>query len=127
MPAPRSSAGGGLEKQRLSEKRRNPFLALFYYQRLQAFGLVNAQGLASLAKSLFPRVSISENVTFREVVDYISSIESEKPILLTLDEYPYLENREFIDSFIQKNLMRPNKKAVPTSRSLSLARMLMLC
>jgi AAA+ ATPase superfamily predicted ATPase len=89
-------------KTTLIKKSADFFSGTFlYYQCLKAVDLTNAQGLSSYIKSVLPDVSISSNATFMEVLDYLFSRSVAQPMVLVLDEYPFLANRDTIDSYLQ--------------------------
>lgn len=97
-------------KTTLIKKSSESFKGIFiYYQCLKAVDQINAQGLASLVKSSLNNVSISTKASFMDVIDYIFSRSVDTPILLVLDEYPYLINRPSIDTYIQ-SLMEKYKE-----------------
>jgi AAA+ ATPase superfamily predicted ATPase len=75
-----------------------------YYQCLKAVDGVNARGLSSLVNALFPDAFVSENASFGEVLASLFRLSLKEPVLLILDEYPYLQNRAELDSFLQQKI-----------------------
>jgi AAA+ ATPase superfamily predicted ATPase len=94
-------------KTTLIKKSAESFSGTFlYYQCLKALDLTNAQGLASLIRSSLSDVSISSQASFMEVLDYLFSRSVQQPLVLVLDEYPFLANRSTIDSYLQSLMER---------------------
>ena len=75
-----------------------------YYQCLKAVDLINAKGLTLVVKEKLDNVFLPENTTFVEVLDYLFIRSLSTPILLVLDEYSYLLERNYIDSFLQSRM-----------------------
>lgn len=80
--------------------------AFVYYQCLKASDAINVRGLAQAAGDALGDVFLSENATFSEVVEYLFRRGQNEPLLLALDEYPYLSGREEIDTRIQSLIDR---------------------
>lgn len=72
-----------------------------YYQCLDATDSENANQLYAVAKMALPEISIFGSFSFVDVLSAIFECSKKEPLLLILDEYPYLNNRNMIDSFIQ--------------------------
>ena len=75
-----------------------------YYQCLKAVDIVNARGLSLVVKEKLDNVFLPDNITFTEVLDYLFIRSLSTPILLVLDEYSYLLDRTYIDSFLQSRM-----------------------
>jgi len=75
--------------------------AYIYYQCLKSSDQINARGLKQAANDMLNDVIISENASFGEVIEYLFHRGKDEPILLVLDEYPYLSSREEIDTRLQ--------------------------
>ena len=92
-------------KSTLIKESSKYFDGLFiYFQCLKALDIVNAQGLSMVIKDKIPDAFLSKNVSFTEVLDFLFLKSLSLPILLVLDEYSYLNNREYIDSFLQSRI-----------------------
>lgn len=75
--------------------------AFVYYQCLKSSDAINARGLRQAIYDALPDAYLSENASFREVVEYLFRRGKEDRILFVLDEYPYLSMREEIDTYLQ--------------------------
>ncbi|MCR5079417.1 MAG: hypothetical protein K6B65_05855 [Bacilli bacterium] len=75
--------------------------AFIYYQCLKSSDAINAKGLIQAIKDNLNDVFLSDNSSFSEVLEYIFVRGKSEPILLALDEYPYLSNRTTIDTKMQ--------------------------
>ena len=75
-----------------------------YYQCLKAVDIVNSRGLSLVVKEKLDNVFLPDNITFTEVLDYLFIRSLSTPILLVLDEYSYLLDRTYIDSFLQSRM-----------------------
>ncbi len=94
-----------LGKSTLIKESSKYFDGLFiYFQCLKALDIVNAQGLSMVIKDKIPDAFLSKNASFTEVLDFLFLKSLSLPILLVLDEYSYLNNREYIDSFLQSRI-----------------------
>ena len=94
-----------LGKSTLIKESSKYFDGLFiYFQCLKALDIVNAQGLSMVIKDKIPDAFLSQNASFTEVLDFLFLKSLSLPILLVLDEYSYLNNREYIDSFLQSRI-----------------------
>ena len=92
-------------KSTLIKESSKYFDGLFiYFQCLKALDIVNAQGLSMVIKDKIPDAFLSQNASFTEVLDFLFLKSLSLPILLVLDEYSYLNNREYIDSFLQSRI-----------------------
>ena len=92
-------------KSTLIKESSKYFDGLFiYFQCLKALDIVNAQGLSMVIKDKIPDAFLSQNASFTEVLDFLFIKSLSLPILLVLDEYSYLNNREYIDSFLQSRI-----------------------
>ena len=92
-------------KSTLIKESSKYFDGLFiYFQCLKALDIVNAQGLSMVIKDKIPDAFLSKNASFTEVLDFLFLKSLSLPILLVLDEYSYLNNREYIDSFLQSRI-----------------------
>ena len=92
-------------KSTLIKESSKYFNGLFiYFQCLKALDIVNAQGLSMVIKNKIPDAFLSKNASFTEVLDFLFLKSLSLPILLVLDEYSYLNNREYIDSFLQSRI-----------------------
>ena len=74
---------------------------VIYYQCLEAVDGENAKQLFLALRAVFPEVKLFGSYSFTDVLSLIFSLAKETPLLLILDEYPYLQQRETIDSFLQ--------------------------
>lgn len=74
---------------------------VIYYQCLDTSDQENAKQLFSAVEEVFPNASIFGNYSFSDVLSLIFSLAKAQPILLILDEYPYLHDRNSIDSKFQ--------------------------
>ena len=94
-----------LGKSTLIKESSKYFDGLFiYFQCLKALDIVNAQGLSRVIKDKIPDAFLSKNASFTEVLDFLFLKSLSLPILLVLDEYSYLNSREYIDSFLQSRI-----------------------
>lgn len=92
-------------KSTLIKESSKYFDGLFiYFQCLKALDIVNAQGLSMVIKDKIPDAFLSQNASFTEALDFLFLKSLSLPILLVLDEYSYLNNREYIDSFLQSRI-----------------------
>ena len=91
-----------LGKTTLIRKAAESFDGAFvYYQCLKSSDAINARGLSQAARDALNDVFLSENASFAEVVEYLFHRGQSEPLLLVLDEYPYLSNRLEIDTKLQ--------------------------
>ncbi len=75
-----------------------PFI---YYQCLRASDSINAKGLIQAVKDVLDNVTVSQNSSFTEVLNYLFHRADHEKMLLVLDEYPYLSGRITIDTELQ--------------------------
>ena len=92
-------------KSTLIKESSKYFNGIFiYYQCLKAVDIVNSRGLSLVVKEKLDNVFLLDNITFTEVLDYLFIRSLSTPILLVLDEYSYLLDRTYIDSFLQSRM-----------------------
>lgn len=76
--------------------------SVIYYQCLKDVDRKNASSLIEVCKSKIKDFHRVGAPSFSDVLAEIFYRSKEQPILLILDEYPYLQDREKIDSFLQR-------------------------
>lgn len=90
-------------KSCLLRKSREDFKgSAIYYQCLKDVDRKNASSLIEVCKSKIKDFHRVGAPSFSDVLAEIFYRSKEQPILLILDEYPYLQDREKIDSFLQR-------------------------
>lgn len=90
-------------KSCLLRKSREDFKgSVIYYQCLKDVDRKNASSLIEVCKSKIKDFHRVGAPSFSDVLAEIFYRSKEQPILLILDEYPYLQDREKIDSFLQR-------------------------
>src|SRR5574344_304111 len=75
--------------------------ALFYQCLNSKVESENVKGLLDVVRYFFPNVILSEKSTFQEVLKALFILGEKKPLVLVLDEYPYLRDGDRTDSMIQ--------------------------
>lgn len=61
----------------------------------------NVKGLLDVARLFFPNLLLSEKSTFQEILKALFILGEQTPMVLVLDEYPYLRDGDRTDSMIQ--------------------------
>lgn len=74
---------------------------VIYYQCLNAINSINAKNLLAKVEMVFPSISVIGKPSLTDVLSLIFKLAKNEPLLLILDEYSYLQDQDFIDSYLQ--------------------------
>lgn len=74
---------------------------VIYYQCLNAINSTNAENLLAKIVTVFPSISVIGKPSLTDVLSLIFKLAKNESLLLILDEYSYLQNQDFIDSYLQ--------------------------
>lgn len=74
---------------------------VIFYQCLRMTDKENAKQLFLAVKMIFPEAELLGDFTFLDVLQLIFRLSENVPVLLILDEYCYLKDRDGIDSYLQ--------------------------